>query len=70
MRIGRRIGQEIIELGKSEGVFSPDIHSLTYAKMMRAIIDGSLIQWLTCDLEEQHKFYKETCLNSIVRLLK
>jgi len=64
------IGQEIIELGKREGVFSSDVDSLTYAKMMRAMIDGSLIQWLTCDLEEQHKFYKETCLNSIVRLLK
>lgn len=64
------IGQEIIELGKSEGVFSPDIDSLTSAKMMRAMIDGSLIQWLTCDIEEQHLFYKETCLNSIVRILK
>ncbi|WP_141903980.1 TetR/AcrR family transcriptional regulator [Lysinibacillus sp. Y5S-8] len=64
------IGQEIIELGKREGVFSPNIDSLSSAKMMRAMIDGSLIQWLTCDLEEQHKFYKETCLNSIVKLLK
>lgn len=64
------IGREIIELGKTEGVFSQDIDSLTNAKMIRAIIDGSLIQWLTCDLEEQHKFYKDTCFHSLLKLLK
>jgi len=64
------IGQEIIELGQHEGVFSEDMDAIANAKMMRAMIDGSLLQWLTCDLEEQHKFYKEICLNSILKLLK
>lgn len=64
------IGQEIIELGKGEGVFREDIDPLTYAKVIRAIIDGSLIQWLTCDIEEQHTFYKHICFNSILKLLK
>ena len=65
-----RIGQEIIELGKREGVFSQEIDSLTYAKMMRAIIDGSLIQWLTCNEEGLHQFYKDSCFNSILKSLQ
>ncbi|EWH31198.1 transcriptional regulator [Lysinibacillus sphaericus CBAM5] len=64
------IGQEIIKLGQHEGVFCQDMDSLASAKMMRAMIDGSLIQWLTDDLKEQHQYYKETCLNSILKLLK
>ena len=64
------IGQEIIELGKSEGVFNQEIDTLTNAKMMRAIIDGSLIQWLTCNEEGLHQFYKDSCTNSILKLLQ
>ncbi|MFF3099517.1 TetR/AcrR family transcriptional regulator [Viridibacillus arvi] len=64
------IGKEIIELGKKEGIFSQEIDTLTNAKMMRALIDGSLIQWLTSNEEELHQFYKESCMNSILNLLQ
>ncbi|MDM5333946.1 TetR/AcrR family transcriptional regulator [Ureibacillus composti] len=63
------IGQEIIELGIREGVFNQEIDSLTTAKMMRAIIDGSLIQWLTSNEDGLHQFYKDACMKSILKLL-
>ncbi|OMP68182.1 TetR/AcrR family transcriptional regulator [Domibacillus epiphyticus] len=64
------IGHEIITLGKKEGVFSIDLDADTSAKMMRAMIDGCLIQWLMSDQDDLHDFYKKTCFETISTLLR
>lgn len=63
------IGREIITLGKKEGTFSADLDVEKSAKMMRAMIDGCLIQWLMCGQDDLHDFYKQSCLESILTLL-
>jgi len=37
---------------------------------MRAIIDGLLIQWLMNEDINSHQYYKETCYQSFLDLLK
>ncbi|OLN22174.1 transcriptional regulator [Domibacillus antri] len=64
------IGREIITLGKKEGVFPIDLDVDTTAKMMRAMIDGCLTQWLMCGRDDLHDFYKKACLKSISTLLQ
>jgi hypothetical protein len=61
---------DIVALGQKEGTFSSDIHVDTAAKMIRSIIDGCLIQWLMCDEDHLHEFYKKTCYDVIFKYLK
>jgi TetR/AcrR family transcriptional regulator, fatty acid metabolism regulator protein len=65
-----KIGCEIVALGQKEGTFSPDIHVDTASKMIRSMIDGCLIQWLMCDENNLHEFYKNTCYDVILKYLK
>lgn len=62
------IGQSIAEAGMKEGVFDVKDAHIT-AKLMRAIIDGMLIQWLMQGKDELHLHYKEFCLQGILALL-
>jgi TetR/AcrR family transcriptional regulator, fatty acid metabolism regulator protein len=58
------IGREIIELGQKEGTFSNiNIEKASYA--IRALIDGSLIQWLMRNNDELHAFYRDNCVETI-----
>ncbi|MEB1807020.1 MAG: TetR family transcriptional regulator C-terminal domain-containing protein [Bacillaceae bacterium] len=64
------LGREIIVFGQEEGVFSKELDLNQSAKMIRATIDGCLIQWLMCNQEELHELYKQSCLETIVRFLR
>ncbi|AKG36459.1 TetR/AcrR family transcriptional regulator [Paenibacillus durus] len=64
------LGREIVLLGNQEGVFSVvDVDQAAAA--IRAMIDGSLIQWLMRDDEsiELHQFYRDTCYQTILGYL-
>ncbi|HZG58937.1 MAG TPA: hypothetical protein VEY68_00215 [Anoxybacillus sp.] len=65
-----KIGRAIVALGQKEGTFSSNIYVDTAAKMIRSIIDGCLIQWLMCDEDHLHEFYKKTCYDVIFKYLK
>lgn len=65
----RSISVEIVRLGQQEGVFSPDLSPEEAAPLMRALIDGSLIQWMMIDRDDLHASYKEECTRAILRLL-
>ncbi|MBT2739047.1 TetR/AcrR family transcriptional regulator [Bacillus sp. ISL-7] len=58
------IGREIIQLGQKEETFANvDINKAAY--VIRALIDGSLIQWLMRNNDELHKFYRDNCFETI-----
>ncbi|MBN8193326.1 TetR/AcrR family transcriptional regulator [Bacillus sp. NTK074B] len=62
------IGEQIIQQGIKEDVFQvKDIQQA--AKSIRAMIDGSLIQWLMQDDDELHEDYRKMCYESILRIL-
>ncbi|MEW9673671.1 TetR/AcrR family transcriptional regulator [Ammoniphilus sp. 3BR4] len=63
------LGREIVVAGKEEGVFSPKLDVDQAAKMIRALIDGSLIQWLMIGEDELHEYYKQTCYVTLERFL-
>lgn len=65
-----KIGRDIIILGQKEGVFAAELDVDKTSKMMRSIIDGCLIQWLMCDQDDLHDFYKNSCYESILKYLK
>lgn len=59
------IGRKIIEKGKSEGIFQTvDVEQGSH--MIRALIDGCLLQWLMRGKEELHSYYRDNCYNTIV----
>jgi len=62
------IGEEIVILGQSEGIFG-DVDIEKAKITIRSLIDGSLIQWLMRDIDELHEFYKDTCYSAIVLFL-
>ncbi|TGB03479.1 TetR/AcrR family transcriptional regulator [Halobacillus salinus] len=62
------IGREIVELGAQEGVFHVEDVEQS-AVMIRAIIDGSLLQWLMRQDESLHDWYRKSCHGAILRLL-
>lgn len=64
------LGREIIAVGQEEGVFSKELDTKKSAKMIRATIDGCLIQWLMCNQDDLHELYKKSCFETIVRFLK
>ncbi|WP_062234668.1 TetR/AcrR family transcriptional regulator [Fictibacillus sp. FJAT-27399] len=62
------IGREIIEIGQKEGIFAKvDINTASY--MIRALIDGSLIQWLMRNNDDLHEFYRENCFQTVTSYL-
>jgi AcrR family transcriptional regulator len=62
------LGREIIELGQKEGIFADvDVDKAAYA--IRALIDGSLIQWLMRNNDDLHTFYRENCFETIANYL-
>ncbi|AJY75529.1 TetR/AcrR family transcriptional regulator [Paenibacillus beijingensis] len=64
------IGKEIVLLGQQEGAFS-SVNADHASVTIRALIDGSLIQWLMRDDEsiELHQFYRETCYQTLLSYL-
>ncbi|WP_078428115.1 TetR/AcrR family transcriptional regulator [Alkalihalobacterium alkalinitrilicum] len=64
------LARDIISHGQDEGVFTRELDIDQASKMIRSIIDGALIQWLMCNEEELHDFYRNSCINTILKLLK
>ncbi|MGG3123745.1 TetR/AcrR family transcriptional regulator [Priestia megaterium] len=64
------ITSDIITSGQKTGVFEQNINVEKTSKTMRAIIDGLLIQWLMNEDINSHQYYKETCYQSFLHLLK
>lgn len=62
------LGSEIIEKGKSEGIFK-NVDTVAGSHMIRALIDGCLLQWLMRDDETLHAYYRETCYETIITYL-
>lgn len=63
------LGKEIVLEGQKENIFS-DIDPEKAAITIRAMIEGSLIQWLMRNNDELHEFYKVSCLEAIQRYLQ
>jgi TetR/AcrR family fatty acid metabolism transcriptional regulator len=64
------LGREIVTLGIQENIFSSvDVNQA--AVSIRALIDGSLIQWLMRDDDrvELHSFYCDTCYQTLIGYL-
>lgn len=64
------IGKQIIELGQQEGTFLANLSAEQTAPKIRAVIDGYLIQWLMTDRDDLHVFYRESCMETILSMLK
>lgn len=62
------IGSEIIQKGKSEGIFT-NIEMESGSHMIRALIDGCLLQWLMRDDETLHNYYRDNCYEAIITYL-
>ncbi|TQR15586.1 TetR/AcrR family transcriptional regulator [Psychrobacillus soli] len=62
------IGSEIIQKGKSEGIFT-NIEVESGSHMIRALIDGCLLQWLMRDDEMLHSYYRDNCYDAIITYL-
>ncbi|WP_347861883.1 TetR/AcrR family transcriptional regulator [Salimicrobium sp. PL1-032A] len=63
------IGRSIIQQGIEEGTFRvSDVDQAAIS--MRAMIDGSLIQWLMRDEDDLHAYYRRVCHESILSLLR
>ncbi|NMH68166.1 TetR/AcrR family transcriptional regulator [Bacillus sp. RO3] len=62
------IGESIITQGIEEHIFHVD-NIEQAAKAMRAMIDGSLIQWLMRDDDSLHGYYRTVCYESILQIL-
>jgi len=63
------IARSIIVQGQEEGVFDESLNPESSAKMIRALIDGLLIQWLMRKEEKEHLYYKTLCLESALKQL-
>ncbi|MGM0751837.1 MAG: TetR/AcrR family transcriptional regulator [Bacillota bacterium] len=62
------IGETIIQQGIEEDVFHVE-EIQQAAKSIRAMIDGSLIQWLMRDDDTLHDYYQKMCQESIHHIL-
>ncbi|MNI44082.1 hypothetical protein D3C73_984340 [compost metagenome] len=63
------ISTEVLTLGQREGIFAEELSPETTAPVIRAIIDGCLIQWLMADKDELHAVFKEACYTAILKVL-
>ncbi|MCA0970766.1 TetR/AcrR family transcriptional regulator [Halobacillus litoralis] len=62
------IGRMIVEQGVRDGDFH--VHDVEQtAVMIRAMIDGTLLQWLTRQEEDLHGWYRTSCHQGILRLV-
>ncbi|WP_379153508.1 TetR/AcrR family transcriptional regulator [Paenibacillus sp. sgz5001063] len=64
-----RISTEVLVLGQAEGIFAKELSPKTTAPVIRAIIDGCLIQWLMTDNDELHAVFKESCYAAVMKVL-
>jgi len=60
-----KLGEEIVSNGIKEGVFPTDLNTRKEAISIRAMIDGSLIQWLMRNDDSLHNFYRKNCFETI-----
>jgi AcrR family transcriptional regulator len=63
------ISTEVLTLGQQEGIFSRELSPDTTAPVIRAIIDGCLIQWLMADKDELHGHFRDSCYAAIMKML-
>ncbi|ULO05556.1 TetR/AcrR family transcriptional regulator [Paenibacillus sp. 19GGS1-52] len=63
------ISTEVLLLGQQEGIFSLNLAAEQTAPIIRAIIDGCLVQWLMTDKDELHAGFKESCYVTIMKVL-
>ncbi|AIQ17685.1 transcriptional regulator [Paenibacillus sp. FSL H7-0357] len=63
------ISTEVLNLGQEEGVFSRELTPDKTSPVIRAIIDGCLIQWLMTDDDDLHATFKESCYTAIIKVL-
>ncbi|GAA3404297.1 TetR/AcrR family transcriptional regulator [Paenibacillus hodogayensis] len=63
------ISTEIVLLGQQERIFAEHLSPESTAPIIRAIIDGCLIQWLMSDRDELHAVFKKSCYDAIIHLL-
>lgn len=63
------ISTEVLTLGQQEGIFSKELSPEKTAPVIRAIIDGCLIQWLMADKDELHEVFKDSCYTAIMKVL-
>lgn len=63
------ISTEILTLGQQEGIFSHELVPEKTAPVIRAIIDGCLLQWLMADNDELHQVFKDSCYAAIMKVL-
>ncbi|WP_342565725.1 TetR/AcrR family transcriptional regulator [Paenibacillus sp. FSL R7-0345] len=63
------ISTEVLLLGQQEGIFNTELTPGNTAPVIRAIIDGCLIQWLMADQDELHAHFKESCYMAVIKVL-
>ncbi|WP_438493841.1 TetR/AcrR family transcriptional regulator [Paenibacillus sp. IHBB 3054] len=65
------ISTEVLNLGQEEGIFSRELTPDKTSPVIRAIIDGCLIQWLMTDDDDDdlHATFKESCYTAIIKVL-
>jgi AcrR family transcriptional regulator len=63
------ISTEVLILGQREGIFSKELTPETTAPLIRAIIDGCLIQWLMSGNDELHPVFKNSCQDAVMKVL-
>ncbi|WP_019911657.1 TetR/AcrR family transcriptional regulator [Paenibacillus sp. HW567] len=64
-----RISTEVLIAGQQEGVFPKELSPDTTAPVIRAIIDGCLIQWLMTDNDDLHGVFKGSCYDAVMKVL-
>lgn len=65
----KTISTEVLELGQQEGIFSQDHTPDAIAPVIRAVIDGCLIQWLMSDRDDWHDGFRESCYDTVWTVL-
>ncbi|WP_342440362.1 TetR family transcriptional regulator C-terminal domain-containing protein [Paenibacillus sp. FSL L8-0436] len=59
------ISTEVLNLGQQEGIFSRELTPDKTSPVIRAIIDGCLIQWLMNDDDHLHATFKESYIVNV-----
>ncbi|WP_150275887.1 TetR/AcrR family transcriptional regulator [Paenibacillus tepidiphilus] len=63
------ISAEVLTLGQQEGIFVRELSPETTAPLIRALIDGCLIQWLMTGSDEDHTAFRDSCHAAVLKLL-
>lgn len=63
------LGREIVKVGKEEGIVPQPLNVEQGATMIRALIDGCLIQWMMRGEDDLHEYYKQSCYDTLLRFL-